>query len=144
MSTCNAPNANGISTFVIKADSSLGNLNFILIQFDTIRKLVVSSTILQDDLNALKNFDRLEPFRPYNCSSIPAPSPQPECTVGYYMTTSQQATSNRTTWDRGHLTPANPMRFSEDALNSTFYCVNIAPQVIILYKYLARTEFNAS
>jgi len=84
--------------------------------------------MLQDDLNKQKNFDRLEPFRPYDCSSVSAPSPQPNCTVGYYMTANQQTTSGRTNWDRGHLTPANPMRFSEDALNNTFYCVNIAPQ----------------
>lgn len=36
--------------------------------------------------------------------------------------------SARTAWDRGHLTPVNPMRFSEDAQDRTFYCVNIAPQ----------------
>jgi len=45
------------------------------------------------------------------------------------MTTAQKTKATpRYTWDRGHMTPANPMRFSDDALNKTFYCVNIAPQ----------------
>ncbi len=43
-------------------------------------------------------------------------------------TTIFQAVSSRTAFDRGHITPANPYRFSEDALSNTFYCINIAPQ----------------
>jgi hypothetical protein len=45
------------------------------------------------------------------------------------MTTAQKTKATpRYTWDRGHLTPVNPMRFSTDAMNKTFVCVNIAPQ----------------
>jgi len=129
---CPLPDANGISTFVIPVDSPIGKFNMLLIKFDVNRKLPISSTALHDALNVQKLVTRsAEPFGPLKetCSSLLVPGPQLNCTGGISMTTPQKTKATpRYTWDRGHMTPANPMRFSDDALNKTFYCVNIAPQ----------------
>jgi len=105
-----------------------------LIKYDQKRKLPFSSTALHDQLNTVKAIVRAsvsEPFGPLNetCPSLKVPTNQFNCTGGISMNDAQKLkASPRYTWDRGHLTPANPMRFSEDALNKTFVCVNLAPQ----------------
>ncbi|OXA59955.1 uncharacterized protein LOC110844291 [Folsomia candida] len=132
--TCPLPDTNGINTFVIPANSSIGKINLLLIKYDQARKLPFSSTVLHDQLNTLKDITRAsvsEPFGPLNqtCSSLAVPTFQFNCTGGISMTDAQKVKATpRYTWDRGHLTPANPMRFSEDALNKTFVCVNLAAQ----------------
>jgi len=128
--TCGTPSTTtGLTTFIIKAASRLGPINNILIKFDTVRNLAVTSTAVQDDLNAEKNVTRgSEPFGPLPCPQLPVPTSQQNCTGGFSMTATQQTKSGRFTWDRGHMTPANPMRFSDEALDKTFFCVNIAPQ----------------
>jgi len=129
--SCAAPDSTtGISTFLIKASSPVGEINNILIKFDSKRKLAVSSTALHDQMNSWKNFTRsAEPFGPLDCPLLAMPTYQQNCTGGFSMTAAQKVTADpRYTWDRGHLTPVNPMRFSEDAMNKTFSCVNIAPQ----------------
>jgi hypothetical protein len=127
------PNAKGISDFIIPADSPVGRIPLLLVKFDNKRKLPFATIALHDQLNTQKltRASVAEPFGPLNqtCSSIATPAVQLNCTGGISMTTAQKVTASpRYTWDRGHLTPANPFRFSDDALNKTFYCVNIAPQ----------------
>jgi hypothetical protein len=79
-----------------------------------------------NSLNHQMNFPRVDTFRVYDCNSIA--DKQTLCNNSYKMTPDQEKLSGKTAFDRGHLTPANPFRFSEEAVRDTFYCVNIAPQ----------------
>jgi len=128
---CSQVDSTGMSTFTLKTSTpELATFDFLLVQFNTTRKLPISTTAFHDGLNAVKNVPRpAEPFGPLPCPQLPVKVAQQDCTTGFSMTEAQKLTSNgRYTWDRGHLTPVNPMRFSADAANKTFFCVNIAPQ----------------
>lgn len=52
---------------------------------------------------------------------------QQNCANAFLVTEKQKAKNGGqyTAWDRGHLTPVSPMRFSNDAVDITFYCINI-------------------
>jgi len=130
-STCPLASTKGISDFLIRADSPLGRIPMMLVKFDNKRKLPFATIAMHDQLNTQKNLVRAsvaEPFGPIN-ATCPSLAGQFNCTGGISMTAAQKVTATpRYTWDRGHLTPANPFRYSEEALNKTFYCVNLAAQ----------------
>lgn len=109
----------------MRSSSPIGDIPLIHFQFDTNRKLPVTSTVLYDELNLKQNVDRADDFRTVNCSSLH--EKQQNCADTMRLSVSQKEKINAeyNSWDRGHLTPVNPMRFSADAVNSTYYCVNI-------------------
>ena len=115
-----------IYSFTIPAESPLGPINLMFIQHDGIRKMPFTSTALYNSLNHEVLVDRVDNFRELPCSALEGK--QNNCSSTFRMTPEQQSFSGKYSFDRGHLTPINPMRFSESAADVTFYCVNIAPQ----------------
>jgi len=70
--------------------------------------------------------DRKDSFKILQCPQLA--ESQTACHKTFKMTPAQASKSGYTAWDRGHLVPVNPNRFHEEAMSTTFYCVNIAPQ----------------
>jgi hypothetical protein len=122
---------------VMEAPSYTGEqISVINVLFDVEREIAFTSTAVMDEMNNLKAVERdSDPFRKYHCQS----ENQQECSTTFRMSVEQKAKANGpalieksgdtyNSWDRGHLVPASPMRFSAEALDATFYCPNIAPQ----------------
>jgi len=124
--TCGLTDANGVSKLVITATSPVGSINLYSVQYDTRRKLAITTAALHNGLNQLKTFSRDEVFRPLDCA--PVRSHEMNCSNTYKFSPTQKVRSGYAAFDRGHLVPANPNRFSTDALDNTFYCINMAPQ----------------
>jgi len=84
--------------------------------------------------NSLRSVERNgDDFLEYPCSTLDGR--QQECSATFRLSVAQKEKMNRgiidptyNSYDRGHMTPASPFRFSEEALAQTFYCPNIAPQ----------------
>jgi len=117
---------NNIYSFTIEADSPLGKINFLFVQQDGNRVMPFATTALLNSLNHQDNVNRGDAFRKYPCTAIQ--DKQTACSNTFKMTPAQAAFTGRTAFDRGHLTPAEPAKFSASAMDNTFYCVNIAPQ----------------
>jgi len=126
MDTCGRTDANGVSKILVKASSPSGPISLYSVQFDTLRRLPITSTAMHNELNQVKNTDRKDDFRMNDCNK--AKKQEMNCGKTFKLTPAQKAKSGYLAFDRGHLVPANPNRFSEDALQNTFYCTNIAPQ----------------
>lgn len=118
--------SNNIYSFTINAESPLGLINLFYVQHDGSRIMPFATTTLQNSLNHNQLVERVDNFRKHSCTAIQ--DKQTSCSSTYKMTPAQAALTGRTAFDRGHLTPVNPMRFSESAVDHTFYCINIAPQ----------------
>jgi hypothetical protein len=126
------------SNIVLKAAASNATdapqIPVISILFDPIRKIPYTSSVIMDSLNKVKALDRTnDPFRMHACQ--PLDQKQQDCSQTMRLSESQKLKANGplvndtyNSWDRGHLVPVSPMRFSESALESTFFCPNIAPQ----------------
>jgi len=115
-----------IYTFTIEAEGPLGTINLFFIQQDAVRKIPVASTAMFNDINMWRNVTRVDRFREHQCTELR--DKQTKCSITYKMTPEQTNLSGYNTFDRGHLQPVNPFRFSYSAMDNTFYCVNIAPQ----------------
>lgn len=76
----------------------------------------------------MENEVRADNFRMMKCDNLK--EKQQNCAKAYSATEKQKEKNGgeHKSWDRGHLTPASPMRFSNDAIDITFYCTNIGNQ----------------
>jgi hypothetical protein len=119
---------NGVHAFTIPSNSPQGPITLIHIQYDASRAVPVTSTTFHDSMNKIQTVSRNDNFRPWDCSELPAPSVQPDCTSSFRMTSEQQSFTGHVSYDRGHMSPVNPYRFDFTAQDATFYCVNNAPQ----------------
>lgn len=119
---------NGVHAFTIPSNSPNGPITLMHIQYDASRAVPVTSTTFHDSMNKIQTVSRKDNFRPWDCSELPVPSVQPDCSSTFRMTPEQQALSGHVSFDRGHITPINPYRFDFTAQDATFYCVNNAPQ----------------
>jgi len=124
--SCGAPDANNMHYFVIRAASPIGEINYLVVHYDSQRQLPVSVTGLHDSLNQQKNVERNDNFRMIDCSELVGK--QMNCRNSFKMTPAQAAKSGRASWDRGHVVPVAPWRFSHESMDRTFYCVNVGPQ----------------
>jgi len=112
---------NGIHAFTIPCNSSRGPITLMHIQYDASRAVPVTSTTYHDSMNKEQNVPREDNFRPWPCPQLPSPSVQPACSNSFRMTSTQQALSGYTSYDRGHMSPVNPYRFDFTAQDATFY-----------------------
>lgn len=83
-------------------------------------------------MNLKQNDVRTDHFRMIKCDSLK--EKQQNCAKTFSATEKQKEKNGGEykSWDRGHLTPVNPMRFSNDAVDVTFYCPNIGKLMIII------------
>ncbi|ODM91633.1 Endonuclease G, mitochondrial [Orchesella cincta] len=128
LDTCGLTQPDGINTFTLRTASPLGNIPLIHIQYDVNRKLPITSTVMYDNLNLVQNVERVDNFRNVECGQLTNKQQNCANTMRLSLPQKSKVNSEYNSWDRGHLTPVNPMRFSAEAVNATYYCPNIAPQ----------------
>ena len=92
------------------------DLAMYIIRFDTRRKIPHWSMSWHDGLYDIKPFPRLETFYQQNCKELPS------------KLQGGQGQYSKGGYDRGHLTPANPFRFTYQASVVINQYTNIAPQ----------------
>jgi len=92
------------------------------------RRAPLLTVAFHDWWNQIKDFSRRDNFIQHPCTGLVNGQGICRTTQEFQMTPQQSAYSGRTAFDRGHLSPANPFRFTQSAVDATFYCVNIAPQ----------------
>lgn len=123
--TCGLTQKDGINTFTIRTASPNGEIPLMHMQFDTRRKLAVTSTVLHDQMNLVQNVDRVDNFRTVECEQLSQEQQNCDATMRLSVPQKEKINAEYNSWDRGHMTPVNPMRFSAEAVNATYYCVNI-------------------
>lgn len=81
----------------------------------------------------MENENRTDHFRKLKCDNL---LEKPQNCANTFTATETQKEKNGgeyKSWDRGHLTPVSPMRFSDDAIDITFYCINIGNHCLFSY-----------
>ena len=99
----------------IQADSLKGKITLYVVKFDKKRRLPMWSMAYHDAMNVYLGFKKQTKFYEHTCKELKGVQATKHDYSGDF-------------WDRGHLTPAEPMKISPKASRVINYFINAAPQ----------------
>ena len=99
----------------IQADSLKGKITLYVVKFDKKRRLPMWTVAYHDSMNVYQGFKKQTKFYEHTCKELKGVQATKQDYSGDF-------------WDRGHLTPAEPMKISSKASRVIYYFINAAPQ----------------